>query len=94
MCTPISSGPAFKGLSNMIQSNREMAANNYSSNFMAPRGDVNVINPPRINPSNATTNPMGNAMVGMAIAKNNPSAFANGPIKVNTSNQQTGRVIS
>ena len=78
----------------MIQSNREMAANNYSSAFMAPRGDTNVVNAPKINPSNATINPMGNAMVGMAIAKNNPSAFANGPIKVNVSNQKTGRVIS
>jgi hypothetical protein len=32
-------------------------------------------------------------MVGMAIAKQNPNAFANGPIKMNSSNK-TGRVIS
>ena len=33
-------------------------------------------------------------MVGMAIAKGNPGAFANGPIKMNISNNKTGRVIS
>jgi hypothetical protein len=36
--------------------------------------------------------PLANAMVGMAIAKNNPGTF--GPIKLNTSNNKTGRVIS
>lgn len=37
---------------------------------------------------------MANAMIGMAIAKNNPASFANGPINVNTSSNKTGRVIS
>jgi hypothetical protein len=38
-------------------------------------------------------NPLANAMAPMALAKANPNAFANGPIKMNSSNK-TGRVIS
>jgi hypothetical protein len=33
-------------------------------------------------------------MAGMAIAKNNPGALADGPIKLNTYNNKTGRVIT
>jgi hypothetical protein len=61
---------------------------------------VRYTNPQTKNQSTPTSyynvnpnNPLANAVAGMAVAKANPSAFDNGPIKMNNSNQ-TGRVIS
>jgi hypothetical protein len=47
-------------------------------------------------PSTGVTqvSPLANAMTGVAVAQNTPSAFANGPIKMNNSANKTGRVIS
>jgi len=99
MCTPVTSGGGFKMLGEMIQEGKRVRDESYTNAFMSPRGDAGIQKqaqqptPSRFQ-IGTLSNPMGNAMVGMAIAKQNPSAFANGPIKVNTSNQQTGRVIS
>lgn len=71
----------------------------YTNAFMSPRGD-NGIQKQAQQPTpsrfqiGTLTNPMANAMPGMAVARVAPQNFANGPIKMNASNKQTGRVIS
>jgi len=98
MCTPIQSGGGFKAIGEMIQEGRRRRAEYNTNQFMSPRGDngIEVQNqqPPPGKYWGNNSNPLANAMVGMAIAKGNPGAFANGPINVNTSSNKTGRVIS
>jgi hypothetical protein len=60
----------------------------------SPEGPKTQYSPPAsVTPVNQAS-PLANAMVGQAIAKQNPNAFANGPIKMNNSANKTGRVIS
>lgn len=86
-------------LGDMIQEGKRVRDESYTNAFMSPRGD-NGIQKQAQQPTpsrfqiGTLTNPMANAMPGMAVARVAPQIFANGPIKVNTSNQQTGRVIS
>lgn len=82
----------------MIQEGRRRSAEYKTNQFMSPRGDngIEVQNqqPPPGKYFGTIANNVAYPMIGMAIAKNNPSAFANGPINVNTSSNKTGRVIS
>lgn len=98
MCTPIQSGGGFKAIGEMLQEGRRRSAEYKTNQFMSPRGDdgIQIQNqqPPPGKYFGNVASPMANAMVGMAIAKNNPASFANGPINVNTSYNKTGRVIS
>ncbi len=65
-----------------------------SLNNASPAGPQTQYSPSTgVTPVNQAS-PLANAMVGMAIAKQNPNAFANGPIKMNNSANKTGRVIS
>jgi len=82
----------------MMEEGRARSAAMNTNKFMSPRGDDGITRQAQELPPGKywgnNSNPFANAMVGMAIAKGNPGAFANGPIKMNISNNKTGRVIS
>ena len=70
----------------MTARNVMQSGNPASINFNGSNATQNI--------QNMTANPLAAAMASMALAKANPGAFANGPIKMNISSNKTGRVIS
>lgn len=72
----------------------------YTNAFMSPRGDNGIQKqaqqptPGKIFGNNSSFSAMAYAMPAIAAARQAPQIFANGPIKMNASNKQTGRVIS
>lgn len=84
-------------LGEMVREGRARSEAYKTNEFMSPRGNngIQIQNqqPPAGKYFGNAGSPIFNAMAGMAIAKNNPAAFSNGPINVNNSSK-TGRVIS